>query len=304
MTLYRPEKYYQQFREENKKAFYLAFLRVSLSVWLLVELYVNRCCEQMQYGAEKFVVNTHKTTGAIINISFAFVNNHLALLIYAFVILCILNLLGIGKWCTALLLFLITDLFQKINEPCVNGGDKMARLVLFYLIFADSYQYFVLIKNKNSNGDKQKIINLLSNVSAYSIMIQLCVAYFFSAVAKLQTEAWRNGEAVYYAFMMERFAGTSLNYKLAHSKLFVTGATYFVLLFELLFPFLIWVKKFRLPFIVMGVIVHIGIYIFMMIYGFQVIFILLYGLFFTNEQVLQIVNRFLKKSNLKKQIIA
>jgi len=52
------------------------------------------------------------------------------------------------------MLFIMFYVLQKMNMSMINGGDAMARLILFYLIFADSYKYFVLIKQKNIDGDK------------------------------------------------------------------------------------------------------------------------------------------------------
>lgn len=55
-------------------------------------------------------------------------------------------------------------------------------------------------------------------------------------------------------------------------------------------------KKVSLPLIVAGLILHLAIYVFMMLYGFEVIFMLMLGLFFSNEEMLRFANRFVKIS--------
>jgi len=203
-----------------------------------------------------------------------------------------LNIMGIGRWVTGLALFIMVDLLQKMNMSVINGGDKMAKLILLYLVIADSYQYFAWQnKKKEANEKKKKLRNLLSNLAALSIMLQLCVAYFATGLAKLYDPLWQQGEAVYYAFSMERFMGTPFNQYLVQNKWLVIAATYFVLLFEIGFPVLIWIKKLRAPLLIAGVLMHVGIYIFLMIYGFQIVFLLIYGLFLPNDRLLSFFNR-------------
>ena len=41
-----------------------------------------------------------------------------------------------------------------------------------------------------------------------------------------------------------------------------------------------------------GLLLHLGIYVFMMIYDFQILFIILYPLFLTNEQLINFFDKF------------
>jgi hypothetical protein len=275
-------------QQENRKSFYLAFLRAAISLWLLKELYFNWTSLEILYGSKSFVVRSDNSVLAWLPGCFVFIRNHYSWLILPYVLINLANIFGIGRWFTSLLLFLMVDIFQKLNMELVNGGDKMVRLVLLYLIFANSYDYFVLYKRKIIDPDKKKIINLLSNLAAYSIMIQLCLVYFSSGYAKLTNEFWRSGHAVYYALLMERFMGTTFNRYLVQYAWFDKAADYFTIFFELSFPFFVWIKKLRNPTIIAGIIFHLFIYIFMMLYGFEIAFILLYGLFFTNEELLTV----------------
>jgi hypothetical protein len=94
-----------------------------------------------------------------------------------------------------------------------------------------------------------------------------------------------NGEATYYALSMERFVGTPFNKYIVQQKWIDYSANYGTIVFELLFPLLIWVKKMRKPLLVAGIIFHLCIYIFMMIYGFEIVFILIYGLFLPDKKL-------------------
>jgi hypothetical protein len=274
--------------KENYKSFYLAFLRVAISLWLLKEVFINWAGMDILYSPKSFVVRNDGTLFSSLPVKFSVVRDHYQWLIGVYIVVLLLNIAGIGRWVTAILLFLLMDTVHKLNFGFVNGGDILARLIVFYLVFANSYEYFVLFKSKDKDPERKKLSNLMSNLAAYSIMLQLCVAYLSSAIAKLHYPVWLNGEALYYTLSMERFVGTPLNHFMAQSALLVKIGSYATLAFELSFPFLIWVKGCRKPLLIAGVLFHLFIYIFLMIYGFQIVFVLTYGLFLSNEEVVRI----------------
>ncbi|MEI9935196.1 MAG: hypothetical protein WDM71_10195 [Ferruginibacter sp.] len=51
--------------------------------------------------------------------------------IYIYIALLLLNIAGIGRWFTALLLFIAVDILYKLNMTVINGGDMMARFYSF-----------------------------------------------------------------------------------------------------------------------------------------------------------------------------
>lgn len=277
--------YAKKLQQKNYKSFYLSFLRVAISIWLLKEVVINWSAMEILYGPSTFVTLKSNLISRIPGGGLTLVRTYYIWVIVTYIIVILLNILGIGRWFTALLLFLMVDFLEKMNTSFVNGGDKMVRLILFYMIFANSYQYFVLYKNRKEVSEKGKLKNLISNLAALSIMLQLCVAYFASGIAKINNTFWLNGEATYYALSMERFVGTSLNKYIVQQKWIDYLTNYGTIIFELFFPILIWIKKMRKPLLITGVIFHICIYIFMMIYGFEIVFILIYGLFLPNKML-------------------
>jgi hypothetical protein len=277
--------------KENYKSFYLSFLRVAISLWLLKEVFINWGDMDILYSSKSFVV---RNDGALFNsfpIKFSVIRDHYIVLIWIYIVVLLLNMAGIGRWVTALLLFLLVDTVHKLNLGFINGGNILSRLIVLYLVFANCYEHFVLFKTKNTDPQRKRLSNLMSNLAAYSILLQLCVAYLSSGIAKLHYPVWQNGEALYYALSMERFVGTPFNRLIAHSAVLVKIGSYATLAFELSFPFLIWVKGCKKPLLVAGVLFHLFIYIFLMIYGFQIVFLLTYGLFLTNSEVRQLVQK-------------
>ena len=283
--------YTDRLQQKNYKSFYLSFLRVAVSIWLLKEIVINWPAMDILYGPSTFVTLKSNLISRIPGGGLMLVRTYYLWVIVTYIIVILLNILGIGRWFTALLLFLMVDFLEKMNTSFVNGGDKMVRLILLYMIFANSYQYFVLYKNRKEVAEKEELKNLISNLAAVSIMLQLCVAYFSSGIAKINDTFWWNGEATYYALSMERFVGTPLNKYIVQQKWIDYLTNYGTIIFELFFPILIWIKKMRKPLLIAGVIFHICIYIFMMIYGFEIVFILIYGLFLPNKMLVDFSQR-------------
>ncbi|MEO5893058.1 MAG: HTTM domain-containing protein [Ferruginibacter sp.] len=276
-------------QEKNYKSFYLAFLRVALSLWLLKEVCINWSSMDILYGPFAFSIPKNNFLTSIPGGASILIHNHYRIFVIIHISVILLNISGIGRWATALLLLAMVHILQQMNGLVFNNGNALVKLVLLYLIFADSYQYFVLFKSNREDNNKRKFRNLLSNLAVLSIMLQLCLAYFASGVSKIMDPYWQNGEATYYALSMERFMGTLLNKYIVQHRWIDYLSNYVVIAFELLFPFLIWVKKLRSPLLITGILFHLGIYIFLMIYGFQIAFILLYGLFLPNNKLLKIL---------------
>jgi hypothetical protein len=218
----------------------------------------------------------------LLNISSFYLREHIEIFLTSYVFVVILYFFGIGKNFVALLVFLLYDLNQKMIALTLNGGDNLTKFILLYMIFANTYEYFSVKKASYTSRDT---INFLSNIARWSICIHLCWAYFISAVHKIHADVWFNGIATYYILSLERYQGTTFNHDLARNGLFVTLTTYFTIIVELFFPVLIWNKTTRPYFIVAGILLHTGIFFFMMLYDFQLLFIATYGFFFTDSEL-------------------
>lgn len=281
----------ERLKSENYKPFYLSFLRIAISFWLLKELYINWSSMELLYGQKIFIESEKKIIKLLSFGSFLNFRAHISWFIFIYMGVIVLSIMGIGRRFTAVLLFIAVYLHQNINTTVLNGGDAFVRLILFYLIFTDSYKYFTLNKNREHSEEKMKLLNMVSNLAAFSIMLQLCFGYFALGLTKLIDPLWRSGEATYYAMMNERFMGTPYNQWIAQHKWLDYSINYGTILFELLFPFIIWFKKLRRYLLVIGIIFHLCIYIFLMIYGFQIVFLLTYGLFLPNDQLVKFAHK-------------
>ena len=149
------------------------------------------------------------------------------------------------------------------------------------MVFANSFTYFAI--RKVTSLKFPVLSNFFSNLSGLSICIHLCLIYFISAIHKIHSDFWFGGVATYYTLSIERFNGTAWNTSLAKNSLFVTLSTYFTWFVELLYPILVWIKNIKRYIIFLAILLHVSIAIFMMLYDFQLIFIVVQGFFIANS---------------------
>jgi hypothetical protein len=259
---------------------YFPIFRIFLSIITIKEIISRWSYNNLLYTSNSFVPTDDSSIEEFLSLNFQLFRDNINVFFSIFLILSILLFFGIGKNFTVLLLYLFIEIKQRMCYITLNGGDNLIKFLFLYLIFANSYKYLAIKTEKSDSYAK----NLLSNLAGLSICLHLCLAYSVSAFHKVHADVWFNGVAVYYIFSLERFRGTFLNEIIAENGVLVTILTYMTILIELFFPILIWIKKIRVPVIIAGISLHLGIYVFMMIYDFQLIFMSTYGFFFSNEE--------------------
>jgi hypothetical protein len=281
-----------RFQQTNEKAFYLAFLRVAVSCWFLFQLILRWPGLEIFYSSNSFLhfepngILSYFPAGAI------WLKAHYMWLIYTCLLLLVLNILGIGRNIVSLALFIAYTLLYAVNSRINNGGDSMSMLLLLYLSFANTFSYFTLVKRTPFAEPQEKLYNLLSNLAAYAIVINLTLAYFFAGFFKVFDIYWQDGTALNYFLNDDRLFAFAAKGKYIHFQpLFLYIVNYGTLLLELAFPFLIVQKKYRNFTLLLCFLMHLGIYCFLMVYTMSLIFVLQYGMFYSNEEMLSLAQK-------------
>ncbi|MFD2784400.1 HTTM domain-containing protein [Hymenobacter rubripertinctus] len=194
---------------------------------------------------------------------------------------------GVFGRVTALVLWLLLVLFKLRNGFILDGSDNVMEVTLPFLILADAYRHNTLTTRSAGIGtDPGPLAGLGRIVMRYAslaLLIQVCFVYFFTALAKLQGDLWLNGTATYYTMRVDEFRQTDWNIALTQNHYFVVLSTYFTILWELSFAFLIWFRKTKWLVIGGGFLLHLGIWYFMRIDNFSWIMIGTYAMFITNR---------------------
>lgn len=274
----------QQLMTSNKFRFYSPFFRIFIGLYLLKDILIMWDFNDLIYKGTSFLVPEQSPFLEFLGIATSSFREYFYVFYAVYVLLIFLFLFGIGKRITALLLYFSLEIIQNLAWLTLNGGDNLLKFALLYMIFIDSYDRFAVRKLKHNTIFSEQLSNFISNLGGYSICLHFCVVYLVSAVHKIHADVWFNGIATYYILGAERFSGTPFNLALVKNGIFVTLTTYGTILVELFFPLLIWYRKVRPIAIIAAASLHFGIAIFMMLYDFQILFILTLGFFVTNKE--------------------
>lgn len=278
-------------QQTNQKAYSLAFLRVALSSWFLKELLFRWPAFEVLYSNHSFLKVTPSNALYLFRLSPVWLRDHYMMMLYACIALLLLNIVGIGKNIVSLLLFIALTLLYSINDKFSNSGDEMAMLLVFYLSFANTFSHFTLLKQRPLPLPKQKVYNLVSNLALYSILFNLCLSYFMAGLYKTQDPYWQHGTAIHYFLNDWRYSILAGSNHVAAPAILIYILTYSTILFELSFPFWVWFRRSRNVVLLLGLMMHLGIYLFLMIYGMSVIFIIQYALFFSDEEIGPVIKK-------------
>jgi len=268
--------------ESNHYAVYMSIFRVFTSLLLIKQIFNLWPYSSLLFGGQSFYIPPNDVH-SLLPINILFVRHYFVIFYGAYMAALFLYLFGVGKNFTALIVFLLFDLVQKLCPMILNGGDNLLKFLLLYMVFADSYQYLSISSKKITSVNGNFYNNFYSNIAGFCVCFQLCLIYFITAIHKIHSDVWFHGIATYYTLQLDRFRGTTWNTLLVKNYFFVTVSTYFTLLVELFYPTLVWFKSTKKFVIIGAILLHIGIYVFMMIYDFQLIFIATQGFFISNR---------------------
>lgn len=150
--------------------------------------------------------------------------------------------------------------------PTLTGGDYLLNQFLLFNCF--------LTFEKNKNYFKIP----LHNFASIAIVIQICLVYFLSAIAKLSNADWLNGSAISETLQVQHYSLELFS----HTKQNILNSTinYVVLFYQLFFPIVIWFKKVKKPFLIIGIVMHLFIAFIMGLMSFGFIMILGYIYFY------------------------
>ena len=170
------------------------------------------------------------------------------------------------------------------NIWLLSSADFLMRLITLYMVFSPCGKALSLdniLKRKKSPLETQ---NLWAPWVQRLLQIQISVVYVWTAWHKCKGDAWFDGSAVYYATRLQDFYHFSVPY-LLDSEFFLKLMTWGTLALEFALGTLVWIKEFRKPVIILGIVFHLGIEFTMSIPYFEFIMVALLFLMFTPEEV-------------------
>lgn len=185
-----------------------------------------------------------------------------------------------------LIFFCFSNLYHR-SIPIQNGSSDLLHLQLFYLVLMDEHASHKLGKIKTLSV-------CLTNFAFIAAQVQLCVVYFISSYYKLQGTHWLEGTALHYALLNDEFTLDFVQNNVANMELPLRLLTWSTLLFQILFPVCIWIKKLKPYLLTFGIALHAFIALVMGIVDFGVLMIVMYLLFASEAWCLTLRNKYFR----------
>lgn len=145
--------------------------------------------------------------------------------------------------------FIVLNL-HNVVYPALSGGDYLLNQFLLFNCFLSTG-----FSMQNAFSGNLKL--LLHNLSALAIMIQVCMAYFLSALGKLASSGWTDGNAIAVISQVRHFSLYS--FPTAGMGWLALVLNYLILFYQALFPVLVWVRPLTKTVLLMGVCMHLYI---------------------------------------------
>lgn len=127
----------------------LALIRAYVSVHLLLRYLFTWPYIDLLYSPNSFI---QFAPPSILGIPSALLQDHRILILSLYIGLLLFMLFGIGRRLTVLCVFAFTLILQRLNGYWLDGGDMMTRIILFYLILCDSFQWLSVSRPSDKPG--------------------------------------------------------------------------------------------------------------------------------------------------------
>jgi hypothetical protein len=186
-------------------------------------------------------------------------------------------------------IFLLHLVFLKRNPFAIYGTDMVATCWFLYLCFVKTpvrFRFQFLKKSKTSS----ELSIILNSVGLRLIQIQLCIIYAYSGLEKARGNTWWNGDAIWFALGNSQVASMDFGF-LVHTQWLIALMTFSTIVWEVYFPFAIWIPRIRKYMLVIGCFFHLGIAMMMNLYDFSFMMLAVYILFIEEETLTQFLRR-------------
>lgn len=188
---------------------------------------------------------------------------------------------------TNIIFFWLTLNLYIINLPLANGSD----IVLFIL----ALWCIPLISRTVFKSQQAEVLQKTAyNLAFFCCQLQVVFIYLVSGMDKLLSEVWRSGDAFTYIRHLDYLYNPVLPH-LFNNEVWDLVFSWATILFELLLVIFIWTKKFRVPFLIMGMIFHLFIWIVLSLPDFAVI-MMISLLIFTKDSDYDRVKKWIRPS--------
>jgi len=184
---------------------------------------------------------------------------------------------------------------QRGNTAIFNSGDLLLRQLGIAVLLAPCAALWSLDAARARRRGAPLTL-LRAPFAMRLLQLELAVGYLLSAWTKARGSTWHDGTAIALSLRIEDLQRFVAPEWLFEQSLLLNLFTWGALAFEATFIFLVWPKRLRLPVLAAGVLLHLGIDIFLDIGFFSVAILLAYLAFLPEDLANRWVGRFDKRA--------
>jgi hypothetical protein len=188
---------------------------------------------------------------------------------------------GLATRVAAALAFVLITSFERRTLGIFNAGDTLLRLLGLYLALTPAGAAVSLDSLRSPGGPWR--FPLRAPWGLRLMQLQLSAVYLGSVLEKLRGQTWRDGTALGYALQLHDVERFGLFHWIASVPALVSIGTYGTLVVELAVGVCVWLPRFRLPAMLAGVALHVGIGLAMRVGFFSAAMLVLYLAFVPPE---------------------
>jgi hypothetical protein len=161
---------------------------------------------------------------------------------------------------------------QRLPE-LPDGGDNITRIVLIYMLF---------LLPPHANPKKGGLLVWFHNLAVLAIIWQIVILYTTSGIMKAYGDKWHHGVAMYYVSQVEWFSLPALRHMFMNPFV-VTLSTYIPMFYQVFFAIAL-LSPLKLPWLLVGMIFHVGVATFMGLVSFSTVMIGLEGFLISDDE--------------------
>lgn len=214
------------------------------------------------------------------------------LVLITYIVTSIFVMIGFKTRLSTIICFVLMVSMQNRNYSILNSGDTLMRCMLFLMIFAPihvKYSVDAFLRKKRGIPYNPEI-----PITTIRLMqLQFSLVYFATTLFKLKGYDWVDGTAIYYTSRLVNFQRIVLPFVFDFPSV-VKFMTWTALFIEFAMGTLVWVKELRIPVLIAGLLLHLGIEVSMSIGFFEWVMIAAYILFLEPKEIDWIKERTLR----------
>lgn len=208
--------------------------------------------------------------------------------LFAIFPLCIWAFFRPLTWTIWLLLYWVHANLFHATAPLQNAGSNTLLITILLNLLMIPLPFRVASKRW------QWMLNAMNHLGFAMIVFQVLILYFVASTTKFLGTKWLDGTAFYFVLTNDIYGHPWFRKVFADNDFITHFVSWFTLVFQLLFPVLVWFRQTKMILLFSGLVFHLMIIWVMGIEDFGLIMMVLYIPFLGEKRLQKVDNLFRK----------